>query len=587
MQGAELRARELEIVLPGGDGVGPWSGTIEPGEAVLIIAPSGAGKSTLLRALAGAIPQHVRAHVTGSLEIFTAGGRIDPVAGGVAATAGAVGFVGQDPAAGVAMRIVADEIALPLESRGVAPALIGQAITLALGAVGAAHLQDRDAAALSGGELQRVALAAALVAEPGVLLLDEPTAMLDGEGIAAVREALRVVPADVTTVLVEHRLDEWTAGEGVEGLPSRTIALDRSGRVRADGPTDLVLREHGRALLEEGCWVPAQTELALLPELARRLEEGTAALDPAASRDSAPLHGPVGAGRVAAASEAGEAPRMQGAPAAEVMLQARAVTAGWGETPVLQGVDLELRAGEITAVIGRNGAGKSTLLTLLAGLLDPWEGEVSGERTGLAFQNPEHQFLMPTVIEEIALGDPAGAGEALERLGLADLAGRSPFSLSGGQKRRLSLAAMLAHGRRVLLADEPTFGLDRASTHEVLAMLREAADGGAAVLMTCHDLRTIAQCADRALLLENGRLHALPRGGTPEALTADPSIPARAGMSVPPLLTRILGAGLPLRETLFALASPGVAPEIPGPVSSRDGAAELPVAKGRREGAAR
>lgn len=515
---ATLRAEGLEIVLPGGDGVGPWSGTIAPGESVLVIGPSGAGKSTFLRALAGAIPQHVRGTVEGRLRIEAGGGTlVDPVADGVAPTAALVGSVGQDPATGVCLPCVADDVALPLESRAVDPPLIAPAVEAALRAVGASHLMWRDASTLSGGELQRVALAAALVATPGILLLDEPTAMLDGEGVAAVREALRAVPPHVTTILVEHRLDEWTGDDGPAALPARTIALDRSGRVRADGPTADVLATWGRELVAEGCWVPLGTELAATAP------RGLAALAP--EPRPAPRPGPV-------------------------VLRARGLAVGHGSRDVLRGVDLGVRAGEVLALIGRNGAGKSTLLTSLAGLEAPRAGTIEGPRAGLVFQNPEHQFVARTVREEVALGDPAGADAVLERLGLVDLAARSPFALSGGQKRRLSIAAMLACRRAALLLDEPTFGLDRSATAEVLAMLREAADAGIAVALTCHDLRAIGRCADRVAVLDGGRIIA---EGTPEELVGDPGLLARAGMRAPRLLTRIVSEGLALRATLAAL----------------------------------
>lgn len=569
-----IRAQALEIVLPGGDGVGPWTATVEAGESLLVVAPSGAGKSTLLRALAGAIPQHVRGRVTGSLHVAAADGTgIDPVAEGVAATARAVAMLGQDPATGVCLPTVADDLALPLESRAMDPALIGSAIASALRAVGAEYLRDREAATLSGGELQRVALAGALIGEPSVLLLDEPTAMLDGHGIAAVRSALAAVPPQVATVLVEHRLDEW----GADDLPGRTLVLDRSGRVLADGPTADILAEHGAGLVAEGCWVPSAVELAAVaPELLEASADGATgagargAVDGAgggAGGDGVPV--PARADAPVAGAAATPADR---APSAPLLLCARDLTlarggcgarggrgghddrGGRGARDVLTGVDLDLRAGEVLAIIGRNGAGKSTLLTALAGLEAPRTGTVTGERAGFVPQNPEHLFIGRTVRDEVAIGDPAATDAALARVRLADLADRSPFTLSGGQQRRLAIAAMLAHSRRVLLADEPTIGLDRAATAQVIAMLRGVAADGGAVAMTSHDLRAVTACADRAAVLAEGRLQAV----VPlEELVRDASLLALAGMRIPPLVARVMAADLPLRGTLEDLGRRG------------------------------
>jgi len=178
--------------------------------------------------------------------------------------------------------------------------------------------------------------------------------------------------------------------------------------------------------------------------------------------------------------------------------------------PVLADVDLEVRRGEIVALLGANGAGKSTLLLTLAGLLPPAAGTVAGARPGMVFQNPEHQFVAHTVAGEVGFGlTPGPATDALvARLlddhGLAHLAQQHPHRLSGGEKRRVSVAAMLAHGRAVLLADEPTFALDRRATIGVMCALRAAATDGTAVVFSSHDLRTVATLADRAVVIAEG-----------------------------------------------------------------------------------
>jgi len=544
----------LEAVFRTGDGVGPVDVVIRPGECVLVVGPSGSGKSTLLRLLHGAVPQAISADVAG--EVVVADRRIADVR--VAVLADVIGVVAQDPESGVCLSEVDDEVAFPLENLAVDPAAIGPAVEVALARAGASHLHGRAIAELSGGELQRVALAAAIASSPRVLLLDEPTAMLDVEGITAVRHAIdgarRTTAA--ACVLVEHRLDEL-AGEDGAGLPERWIVLGRDGHVRQDALAQDLSSAALREIVAAGCWLPIDMELRAVLGLESGID------DPEADRVLLGLGGDVEATPVvappAAASPArpDAGPRGPGAP----ILRARGVAVARGprrgRRPVLAGIDLDLHVGETTALVGANGSGKSTLLACLAGLERPSSGTLDGPRAGLVFQNPEHQFTATTVRAELTHGLPAASEDRVDtmltRFGLEDLADHNPYRLSGGQKRRVSLAAMLLHERPFLLADEPAFGLDRHAAVIAMRSLRAVTDEGRGVLFSSHDLRAVAGYADRVLVLGDGRVLA---DTTPLGLLRDAGLLAAARLRPPRLVQRIVSRvddGTALRGILVRL----------------------------------
>ena len=456
---------------------------IAPGERVLLLGASGSGKSTLLHALAGVLGGADEGEQTGEL---TVGG--EPAA----RARGRAGMVLQDPDSQAILARVGDDVAFGCENLGVARDEIWRRVSDALDAVGLDVALDRSSAALSGGQKQRLALAGVIAMRPGVILLDEPTANLDPAGVAEVRDAVgRALDATgATLVVVEHRLDVWLP------LVERVIVLgsDSSGGsgVIADGSPEAVLRDRGRDLAAGGVWVPG-----ILP-----------AFPPAPSR-----------------------------PPGEVLLRAESlVVSRVRGTAVAGPLDLEVKAGEALGIVGPNGAGKSTLGLTLAGLIRPESGRVAASallsagangdpiswpskalltRIGTVFQDPEHQLLTTTVRAELEVGPRALAlptveitrrvDELLERLRLAPLAEANPYTLSGGEKRRLTVAAMLATRPRVMVLDEPTFGQDATTWAElvaIIARLRDGVDGndgvdgqdgaegeeaGAAVVAITHD----------------------------------------------------------------------------------------------------
>ena len=474
---------------------------IAPGERVLVLGPSGSGKSTLMGGLAGLLGGAEEGEATGTLTV-------DGVA--PADARGRVGLLMQDPEAQVVLARVGDDVAFGMENLGVPREEIWPRVEESLSAVGLDAPLDHSTTELSGGQKQRLALASILAMGPGLLLLDEPTANLDPSGVAEVRAAVEAVVGrtGATMVVVEHRVDVWAP------LVDRVIVV-ADGRIAADGPLDEVLDQQGDALRERGIWLPGDdvaAEVGPAPEVAP------------ASSEAAPI------ARVAD------------------------LTIGYDKaSPVRSGIDLTIERGVSTCIVGANGAGKSTFALTLAGLLPPLEGTVEVEtsdgtagdphgwpskrllgRMSMVFQEPEYQFLAATVAEELAIG-PRAAGmteeeiaplvdEHLEALGLTALARANPMTLSGGEKRRLSVATALSSAPELLILDEPTFGQDRGTWLGLVRLLRAALERGVTLVSITHDPAFVAAMGQRVVDL--GQVGT--RGATP-ADSADEADPTPAG----------------------------------------------------------
>ena len=446
---------------------------VTPGERVLLLGASGAGKSTLLHGLAGILGGAEEGEQSGELLID---GVPAPAVRGVA------GLVLQDPDTQAVLARLGDDVAFGLENLGVPRAEIHRRVPEALAAVGLELPHDHSTSALSGGQKQRLALAGVLAMRPRLLLLDEPTANLDPQGVEEVVDAVLSTLGGRTLVVVEHRVDAWW--EHVD----RVVVLGPGG-VLADGAPDAVLASSRARLEEAGVWLPGAA--ASLPRYP-------------ASAPGAPL---VTAERLTVSRVGTRVRRRRRTTAPDAERLARAAA---------HELDLTLSAGEAVALTGPNGAGKTTLALTLAGLLEPVAGRVraaaelaldAGDdparwrsrelltRIGFVFQSPDHQFLATTVRAELELGpralgqepDAERIDELLTRLRLDRLARAHPFGLSGGEKRRLSVATVLATAPRVLLLDEPTFGQDARTWRELVALLAEQRDAGRSVVVVTHD----------------------------------------------------------------------------------------------------
>ncbi|MFF1572841.1 ABC transporter ATP-binding protein [Leifsonia sp. NPDC058292] len=482
---------------------------IEPGERVLLLGASGAGKSTLLAGLAGVLGGDDEGETLGRLDVDGEDPR---------RARGRSGLLLQDPDSQVILARVGDDVAFACENLGVPREEIWPRVRRALDDVRLGLDLDHPTSALSGGQKQRLALAGLLAMRPGLLLLDEPTANLDPQGVSEVRSAVSAVleRTGATLVVVEHRVSVW------RDVVDRVIVLGADGGVLADGHPDAVLADTSNELRRAGVWLPDQP---------------------------VPVPQPVSIGAPLLTADdlvIGRGPAVRGR---------RRRRRQHSVVPLPHRIDLSVAEGSALALTGPNGAGKSTLALTIGGLLPALGGRLSAEpalagtasadpaswlsrelltRIGSVFQNPEHQFVASTVRAELAIG-PHAVGksdadvrrrvdELLDRLDLAGLAEANPFTLSGGQKRRLSVATALATKPRLLVLDEPTFGQDANTWAELVRMIGELRADGHAVVASTHDAEFVAAIGAGELRLAPSQA----REGTDRAI-AQPTMTTEGG----------------------------------------------------------
>lgn len=498
--------------------------TVEAGQRVLLLGASGIGKSTILEGAAGLLGSNGYERQDPGQEdgimVDAEGGAteghvfVDDVP--VREAIGRVGLVLQDPDAQAVFQRLGDNVAFGPENLHVERGEIWRRVDSSLAAVGLQGLQlHRSVTHLSGGQMQRLALAGALAMRPSVLLLDEPTANLDPDGVTQVVTAVRDVLDEFrsTMVLVEHHAEPWIdLIDRVIVLGSQTDQDAANGQERhtvimADGTPDEVFRDPNLDFARLGIWVP------------RRYMRGECRI-----------------GAIHTGSEP-DYPACEGT--GEPVLCTKNLAIGRNGKAVATGIDLAFKQGQITALVGANGAGKSTLALTLAGLLEPVDGEVSAsgelaagahgvhpgdwESTELAsrisyvFQNPEHQFATGSVLDEVMLGPlRVGVEESqarerartlLRRFDLLRYENANPYTLSGGEKRRLTVAAALASAPRVLILDEPTFGQDRCTWMQMVQLIHGLRSDGVSIIVVTHDRELVTALGARVIELqpENSR----------------------------------------------------------------------------------
>ena len=498
--------------------------TVEAGQRVLLLGASGIGKSTILEGAAGLLGSNGYERQEPGQEdgimVDAEGGAteghvfVDDVP--VREAIGRVGLVLQDPDAQAVFQRLGDNVAFGPENLHVERGEIWRRVDSSLAAVGLQGLQlHRSVTHLSGGQMQRLALAGALAMRPSVLLLDEPTANLDPDGVAQVVTAVRDVLDEFrsTMVLVEHHAEPWIdLIDRVIVLGSQTDQDAANGQERhtvimADGTPDEVFRDPNLDFARLGIWVP------------RRYMRGECRI-----------------GAIHTGNEP-DYPAYEGT--GEPVLCTKNLAIGRNGTAVATGIDIAFKQGQITAIVGANGAGKSTLALTLAGLLEPVDGEVSasGElaagahgvhpgdwkstelasRISYVFQNPEHQFATGSVLDEVMLGPlRVGVEESqarerartlLRRFDLLRYENANPYTLSGGEKRRLTVASALAAAPRVLILDEPTFGQDRCTWMQMVQLIHGLRSDGVSIIVVTHDRELVTALGARVIELqpENSR----------------------------------------------------------------------------------
>jgi energy-coupling factor transport system ATP-binding protein len=474
------------------------------GEMVAVVGPSGAGKSTALKCANRIVPTLKPAEIHGTLRVL---GR-EAEGLHVRDLADRVGFIFQDFEAQLFSTSVEEEVVFGLEQLGTDPRAMRRRIERALGAVGLDGFERRDPTTLSGGEKQRLAIAAVLALEPELWLLDEPSTDLDPAGRRDLFALLaRLRAARATLLVVEHDLEALIAAD-------RWIVLVE-GRVALQGaPAEVLSRP--RELAAFGVRPP---DLAIVCE---RLELPPWPLDVDRVAQHMQMRG-LHAKRCAAASARGEGP---------VVLEARGVRFRYEDQAraALAGVDLAVREGEMVALIGANGSGKSTLARLLGGILEGGEGRIEwrgrplsalGARmraaaVGYVFQNPDDQIFAATVEEEIAFGPrQLGCSGAeiesrvrgvVDAVGLVGLEARDPFLLTKGERQKVAVASILALRPSVLILDEPTTGLDFRELTGLMNVLDRLHRAGQTVVIITHVPWVVGTYAERAVLLEQGRV---------------------------------------------------------------------------------
>ncbi len=489
--------------------------SIEAGEFVLVSGPSGGGKSSFCRCLNGLIPHFYGGQVSGDVDV----NGLSILQHSTRTLAATVGMTFQDPENQLTAMDVEREIVFGMENLGFSVKLMSKRLEESLDSLGIAELRHRVITELSGGEKQKVAIAAVLALHPRVLVMDEPTSELDPKGAEDVLSVVQRLNDELglTVILVEHRL------ERVIHMVDRLILIEH-GEITADGKPREVLR--GPEIQNSGVGIPP------LIRLANKLEQSGKPINsmPLTVKEGRAVFGPLFPSHLPAQKDRTVSARRNGAGAVVLNVSHVWYSYSGGSRAALKNISLQFHAGEMTAIMGRNASGKSTLLKLFNGLLKPVRGEVTvrdlntrdvrisqlADKVGLVFQNPDDHLFADSVENEIGL-TPKNLGweparikerveELLKRFDLERYRHRYPRYLSGGEKQRVALAATIAAKPPILALDEPTRGMDYRYKTGLMHFLLDYCEEGHTVILVSHDVETVARHAGRVILMSEGRI---------------------------------------------------------------------------------
>lgn len=497
-----LEVRNLSLSYEEQSIINNISFSINKGEKLLLLGPSGSGKSSLALCLNGLIPNSIEGDRTGSIKY--AGKEIQSYKPGQLSSR--IGVVFQDPDSQFCMLTVEDEIAFGLENIKLPKEEMIRKIEWSLSLVGLEKYRQAHISTLSGGMKQKLALACVMAMEPELMILDEPTALLDPVATKDFAETIDRLQREMnfSLIVIEHKLDYWVP------FIDRTLVFTQSGQLMYDGSLKKGLVHHFDDMKDLGICLPKVTLFGqqvrenfyplTVDELMEELDEVDTSFPLQAVNDfpTPPL------------------------------IQMKHVSFSRGEKQILKNIHLSINKGEWTAIVGPNGAGKSTLTLMLAGLLKEQQGEifygnklfkdldekVRLDSIGYVFQNPEHQFIADTVFDEVAFGPrmkkiediDSKVANILSDFRLLRLKDHNPFILSQGQKRRLSVATMLVDEREFLILDEPTFGQDEKATNEMMKIIQSRVNIGMTALMVTHDMEIVAKFAHQVIVLFEGEV---------------------------------------------------------------------------------
>lgn len=515
---------------------------IDEGEVILVLGPSGSGKSTLALTLNGIIPHALHGEMEGRVRVCGNESSTTPVY----ELTQKVGIVFQDPEAQFVSMNVEDEIVFGLENLCYTPEEMEKRLVEALEKVDMLDYRYRDVYSLSGGEKQKILLAALMAIRPSVLIFDEPTANLDPVGTLEFFKKIESLKKtnEHTIILIEHKLDDLIH------LVDRVVVIGKEGTKLAEGTPAFVFTNQADMLIKEGIWMP-QTAL-----LAHKLKEHNIKLPniPLTINDALECLKNFKPNFKNLKKENSGADSSNNSPPA---LEISNLSFAYNKNKVLENISLKVNKGDFLAIVGANGAGKTTLAKHMVNIIRPSAGEVFIEgndilkistqnlsrKIGYVFQNPEHQFIKNTVEEQLSFGLKLNGcsdkeikkwlDSTLERFRILPYAKMSPYMLSHGQKRLLSVATMLTLGQDILILDEPTFGQDLKSSRELLSFLKSLNQEGKTIIIITHDMSLVAEFAHNVVVMADGK--AIFSGPTQKLFKND-KILEKARLTPPPLL---------------------------------------------------